>query len=265
MERERGIRKQAVSKDGIAVITVNFADYMKAEPPGHEILRPSGSGDYLFLYFPKPMNFFQGKEWLATKKHACILLGPRDAHRFTGNPDFINTYIHFDASENEVEALGVETNQFFYPSDFERMNRTALDIKSELLTGGELHREMIHAAMLELLVLIRRSFSSMERDPQKEQFENLRYEMLSDCSRDISVPEMAARLCMSRTAFYESYRKYFHSSPKQDLLRVRMEKAAVLLTNQRKTVAAVAEETGFQSMEHFTRYYKKYYGKSPRG
>ncbi len=246
------------------MITVNFVDHMRTEALGHEILRPNGSGDYLFLYFPLPMKFYQGQAWIVTKKNACILLGPHDAHRFCGNPDFVNTYIHFEASENEVEKFQIQTNRFFYPFDFERMNKTALDIKSELLTGGELHRELIHAAMLQLLVWTRRSFSSMERDPQKEQFENLRYEMLSDCSRNFSVPEMAARLCMSRTSFYGNYRKYFHSSPKQDLLRVRMEKAAVLLTNQRKTVAAVAEETGFQSMEHFTRYYKKYYGKSPR-
>jgi len=45
---------------------------------------------------------------------------------------------------------------------------------------------------------------------------------------------------------------------------MRMEKAAVLLTNQRRTVSAVAEEVGFANIEHFTRYYKKYFGKSPR-
>lgn len=246
------------------MITVNFADYMKTEQQGQEILRPNGSGDYLFLCFPASMKFYRDKELTITKKHAAILLGPHDAHRFCGNPDFINTYIHFNATENEVEQLSVKTNQFFYPPDFGRINQFALEIKGELLTGGELSQEMIHASMLQLLVLIRRGFSSAERDPLKEQFEALRYEMLSDCSRVVSIEELCAEMCMSRTAFYEYYKKYFHSSPKQDLLKIRMEKAAVLLTNQRKTVAAIAEETGFNSAEHFTRYYKKYYGQPPR-
>ncbi len=246
------------------MITVNFADHMKKEPEGAEILRPNGSGDHLFLYFPAPMKYWRGEEKILTKRHACILLGPRDAHRFCGAPDFINTYIHFTASEQEVERLSVETNRFFYPACFEQLNQLALEIKGELLTGGELHREMIHAAMLRLLVLLRRSAASAGSDPLKEQLEALRYEMLADCSQAPSVSELCARMCMSRTAFYEAYRQYFHSSPKQDLLRVRMEKAAVLLTNQRKTVAAVAEEVGFHSAEHFTRSYKKYYGQPPR-
>lgn len=246
------------------MITVNFADYMKKEAEGAEILRPGGSGDYLFLYFPAPMKYWRGEEEILTKRHACILLGPRDAHRFCGAPDFINTYVHFTVSAQEVNELCVETNRFFYPACFEQLNQLALEIKEELLTGGELHREMIHAAMLRLLILLRRSAASPKNDPLKEQLEALRYEILADCSLTPSVSELCAKMCMSRTAFYEAYRHYFHSSPKQDLLRVRMEKAAVLLTNQWKTVAAVAEEVGFHSVEHFTRSYKKYYGQPPR-
>ncbi len=247
------------------MISVHFADYMRKEPPGAEILRPNGSGDYLFLYFPVSMNFRHREKDVLTKRHACILLGPQDAHRFCGNPDFINTYIHFTLSESEAARLCPDTNRLIYPACFEQLNQIALHVKEELLTGGELHREMIHGAMLRLLVLLRRSAASAKEDPLKEQLEALRYEMLADCSRAPSVSELCARMCMSRTAFYEAYRNCFHSSPKQDLLRVRMEKAAVLLTNQWKTVAAVAEEVGFHSAEHFTRSYKKYYGQPPRG
>ncbi len=247
------------------MITVSFADHMRKEPKGAEILRPGGSGDHLFLYFPAPMKYWRGEEEILTKRHACILLGPRDAHRFRGNPEFINTYIHFNASAEEVRSLCVETNRFFYPACFEQLNQLALEIKGELLTGGELHREMIHTAMLRLLILLQRSAAAANRDPLKEQLEALRYEMLANCSQTPSVSELCARMCMSRTAFYEAYKNCFQSSPRQDLLRVRMEKAAVLLTNQWKTVAAVAEEVGFHSVEHFTRSYKKYYGRPPRG
>lgn len=239
------------------MISVNFADYMRREVPEHEILRPHGSGDYLFLYFPVPMKFYRDREWILTKKHACILFAPEDAHNFYGSPDFINTFIHFNISKNEIENFHITTNEFFYPSGFERMNQIALDIKNELLMGGELHREMINAKMLELLVLIKRGFSSAKFDTLKEQFEKFRYEMLSNCSEDISITEIASGMGMSRTMFYKYYKQYFNSSPKQDILKMRMEKAAVLLTNQRRKVSAVAEEVGFANIEHFTRYYNE--------
>lgn len=246
------------------MINVNFVDYMRREVPEHEILRPHGSGDYLFLYFPASMRFYSGKECIITEKHACILLAPNAPHSFCGNPDFINTFIHFNVSENEIERFDITTNIFFYPSGFEKMNRIAFDIKSELLTGGEMYREMINSMMLELLILIKRGFSSARPDALKEQFEKFRYEMLSDCSKDITISEISSDMGMSRTMFYKYYKNYFNSSPKQDILKMRMEKAAILLTNQRKTVSAVAEEVGFANTEHFTRYYKKYFGKTPR-
>lgn len=252
------------------MITVNFVDYMRKETAGYEILRPAGSGDYLFLCFPLPMRFSHmvpapGQEILLTQKHACILLAPGDAHWFCGNPEFLNSFIHFNDPQDQVGRFGVPTGRLFYPTGFERLNSAALTIKEELLTGGTLHQEMVHAAMLRLLVWICRDFAQGACDPLKEQFEALRYEMLSDCAREVSVQELAAKMCMSRTSFYKYYSRYFGSSPKQDLLRLRMEKAAVLLTNQQKTVAAVAAETGFKSVEHFARYYKSFYRKPPRG
>lgn len=246
------------------MINVNFVDYMRRETPEHEVLRPHGSGDYLFLYFPVPMKFYRDGEWIVTKKHACILFAPDDAHNFYGSPDFINTFIHFNISESEIGKFHITTNKFFYPSGFEKMNKIALDIKNELLIGGELYKEMIDARMLELLVLIKRGFSSVKYDTLKEKFEKIRYEMLSDCSKNISISEIAYDMGMSRTMFYKYYKQYFNSSPKQDILKMRMEKASVLLTNQRRTVSAVAEEVGFANTEHFTRYYKKYFGKPPR-
>ena len=88
--------------------------------------------------------------------------------------------------------------------------------------------------------------------------------MLSECEKDISAENLAKQLCMSRTQFYECYKRFFGISPKKDLLRARMEKASALLTDANKSVTEVATDTGFKNTEHFIRYYKQYYGHSPR-
>lgn len=246
------------------MIQIGYIDYMRKEPPGSKIFRPNGSGDYLFLYFPLPMHYYAGDDYTLTKKNACVFLAPHDAHRFSGAPEFLNTFVHFSYSEQDEGKFPIPTNRIFYPSDFERMNDIVMKIRDEQLIGGELYEEMSHALMMELLILARRSFSNQHADPLKSQFENLRYELLSDCSRELSAAELASRVCMSRTQFYEYYKRFFSSSPKQDLLKARMEKAAVLLTNRLKTVSDVAEEVGFENIEHFTRYYSKYFGHPPR-
>ncbi|MBP3360870.1 MAG: helix-turn-helix transcriptional regulator [Clostridia bacterium] len=246
------------------MITVNLADCLKREKKGTEIYRPNGSGDYLFIYFPKPMKYDGGGGDIITEENACVLLGPNDMHRFSGMPEFINSFIHFTGNNGEIEEFGLNTGQLFYPNCFERMNEITNLVKSEILTGGEKHTEMTHFLMCELLILIKRSISDKRKDAQLELFESLRFRMLSNCSNTNSAAELAAKVCMSKTQFYKYYRKYFGESPKQELLKARMEKASVLLTDSNKTVAAVAAEVGFENTEHFTRYYKKYFGKAPR-
>lgn len=246
------------------MITVNLADCLKREKRGAEIYRPNGSGDYLFLYFPKPMKYDGGGGDVITEDNACVLLAPGDMHRFSGMPEFINSFIHFTGDEGEIEKFGINTGQLFYPNCFERMNEITNLVKSEFLTGGEMKAEMTHLLICELLIMIKRSFSQKRKDPQLELFESLRFKMLSDCSNTNSAAELAAKVCMSKTQFYKYYRKYFGESPKQELLKARMEKASVLLTDSNRTVAVVAAEVGFENTEHFTRYYKKYFGKSPR-
>lgn len=247
------------------MIKVTAVDYMRYERKGFKIVRPNGSGNYLFLYFPKPMNLYDGENTVVTPKNACILFSPEREHHFHGEPVFVNTYIHFRINQPQTENLDNIVNKLFYPSDFERMNKIAFDVKNEFLSGMEYSGDMIDALMHELIVLIGRNLSPKnQNDPLHEQFKNIRHKLLSSYTEDISVSQLAAELCMSRASFYAHYKSYFNSSPKQDVLSMRMQMATVLLTNQNSTVTEIAEATGFKNVEHFTRYYKKYFGRPPR-
>ena len=246
------------------MITVNLVDYMKCESQTSEIVRPQGSGDYLFLYFPVPMKWYTNDGFITTQKNACVLLHPTNPHRFCGAPDFQNTFIHFLCSENEAERFDIPFGKILYPHCFETLNRLSDKVKNEFVRHGAFYEDMIHSYVLSLLALLGRSIAGGGSDTVREQFEQLRHDLLSDCSKDISVSELSSKMCMSRSSFYEHYRKYFNSSPKHDLLKARMETAAVMLADRSRTVSETALELGFENAEHFTRYYKKYFGRSPR-
>jgi AraC-like DNA-binding protein len=77
------------------------------------------------------------------------------------------------------------------------------------------------------------------------------------------IAEMAAMAKLSEPRFTVLYREFFKVSPKQDLIQIRLEKAKYLLMNNAVTVQEVANMTGYDSVYHFIRQFKKVVGCSP--
>ena len=246
------------------MLKAEYADYMRCEEKDAEIVRPGGSGDYLFLYFPQCMEHISGGKSFISEKNACVLYAPDEAHQFRGAPDFINSYVHFTVTGGELSGFDIPMGTIFYPDCYEELNEITRTLKNEMIFRGEHYEEMIDLLLRKMLILIDRSISGDGRDSQRKAFDRLRFEILSNISDNVSIDSLAKRMCMSRSRFFGLYSEYYGISPKKDILRARMEKASVLLTNNAKTVMAVANEVGFASVEHFTRYYKEYFGKSPR-
>lgn len=242
------------------MVTVRFADYMRHESSEAHIDRPHGSGDYLFIYFPYPMDITVLGKHLVTENNACVLLAPYDAHSFSGSPNFLNSFVHFKP-DFPVEA---KTGEVFYPENYELINETIKRIVNESLVPDEKSDEMTEALIRELLVLCIRGQKKEKGDPLYEKFCAIKMKMLRDPEKNYSSEELASWAYMSRTQFFEHYRRFFGSSPKKDMQKMKMEKAETLLSDRSKTVLDVALSVGFSGVEHFTRCYKAYFGHSPR-
>lgn len=244
------------------MIKVKFADYMRREEKGFSIERLFGSGDYLFLYFPYPMNWKGPDGAFETKKNASVLLSPEDPGAFSGAPDFVNSYIHFMPEGENI--LLPPTGRIFYPENYREINALVRRIRDERFCELNYSEYMTDALMRELLASLCREAEGKEKDPLRSDFEKIRAEYLSGLCADATVDELAKKMCMSRSQFFSCYKQFFNSSPKKDLLKMRMERAEMLLSDRSKSVAEVAKLSGFLSPEHFTRYYKSYWGHPPR-
>ena len=93
---------------------------------------------------------------------------------------------------------------------------------------------------------------------------DIRSDILQNYHKNYDISSLAASVCMSRSRFYDYYKEFFNSSPKQDILNMRMQAAQILLSDKSKTTTQIAQEVGFENVEHFTRYYKKHFGTTPR-
>ena len=80
---------------------------------------------------------------------------------------------------------------------------------------------------------------------------------------DLTV-DIASRMCMSRTTFYNKWKLLTGEAPKYLISRIRMEKARELLESGKFSVTMVAEMVGMRNLKNFRGRYKEYFGKTPK-
>ena len=81
---------------------------------------------------------------------------------------------------------------------------------------------------------------------------------------DLTVDDIASRMCMSRTTFYNKWKLLTGEAPKYLISRIRMEKARELLESGKFSVTMVAEMVGIRNLKNFRGRYKEYFGKTPK-
>ncbi|OUS24567.1 hypothetical protein A9Q98_13500 [Thalassotalea sp. 42_200_T64] len=69
----------------------------------------------------------------------------------------------------------------------------------------------------------------------------------------------AAYSYLSISALERRFKKHLGKTPRQYTIGVRLEHAKQLLLETNKSLAVIAQETGFCDQSHFTRAYKKLY------
>jgi AraC-like DNA-binding protein len=78
-----------------------------------------------------------------------------------------------------------------------------------------------------------------------------------------SMEDLAARAGMSRSHFSRQFRRYIGESPQPYVQRLRMRRAARLLTELSMSVEATARAIGIDDPNYFIRVFKRHHGQSP--
>lgn len=79
----------------------------------------------------------------------------------------------------------------------------------------------------------------------------------------LSTDDLAKQANLSVSQFERVFRKTFGASPRQYLIRVRIEHACRQLAESAKSIADVAQATGFYDHAHFARAFRAQMGQSP--
>jgi len=79
----------------------------------------------------------------------------------------------------------------------------------------------------------------------------------------VSMREMASLAGLSSTQFNRAFREILRMSPTRFLHSLRVERARQLLASTRRSIGAIAQETGYHDQSHFTRHFRKLAGMTP--
>lgn len=233
-----------------------------------KILKPYGSGDFLFVCFLTHTHVTIGDRIETARPGACILYTPGTPQHFDAVRDFRFSFVQYDAPADEANAFGLPENSLFYPKDPENVLGLLKEIHIEYFTQDLYCSDIMHALLLQLFACLARDRDSeaLEKDCERKLYRlfcEARYTILSNCEKEWNSANMSEMVSLARSQFYKYYSDFFGTSPIADLNIARIEKARHLLADRNLQVAEVAERCGYSGVQQFSRAFKERTGMSP--
>lgn len=247
---------------------MHYCAYMAYNPDRDVIYRPAGRMDYLFLLILSPMEFhFDGRTELA-KPGACLLYTPGTPQHYQAIGEFANSYLHFYCDNPEIlSRYCLPENKLFYPNDTARINRSIHQLHQEYLAKPPYYEENMDLLLHQFFLMIARSRETLPgaefNSSLYHRFCSLRLNMLAHCEQEWPLERLCNEIGFGKSQFCSLYKKFFHITPRADLIHARIERAKYLLTSQTIQVQQAASQSGFRNLYHFSRYFKETCGCSP--
>lgn len=125
--------------------------------------------------------------------------------------------------------------------------------------------EEINAAATILQTIVAYVMTNRWITPEKTEFiEQLDRYIKDHLDKGISMDEICAAFCISRTQLYKLSIDYLGCALSEYIRRQRIYHAQEMLRESEKTVTEIAGDVGFSDYNHFSRLFKKYNGFSAR-
>jgi AraC family transcriptional regulator len=143
-------------------------------------------------------------------------------------------------------------------------------LKAEVLGGGLAGNLYVESLRNLLAVHLLRNHTRSIIQPKSEvaSLEGLKLKQLKDyiedhLAEDLAIADLAALIPMSQFHFARAFKAATGEPPHRYIMRQRIERAKMLLSVTRLSVAEVSYQTGFSNQSHFTAQFRKAIGMTP--
>lgn len=191
------------------------------------------------------------KTYISTPGHA-VLLPEKGTYSLLGNKDGLFPLINFHAQNlqcHEITVIPLATPEACL-YDFEALRNLYLHERNPLKQ---------YSVFYDLLSKISSSYS-----PKNSKMDFIaRFIEENIQQHNLSNDTLAKQLGISEVYFRKLFVSYYHCTPKQFILDLRIRKAQQMLVDTPYAVSAIGEACGFSSVYHFCRIFKQRTGFTP--
>ncbi len=227
-------------------------------PAGFRIDRPRGSGDWLLLDLLTSARVLDCAGERIVPGGSLVLFAPGFPQRYGSiGGEFANHWLHLDQAGPLVAALGLPVNTVWQPVSAQPLAPLFQALDREQRVIGHVS-SMVQASMAcHLLALVARS-----RVPVDDPLVEVRNRIRRQLDRAWTVADMARLAGLSPSRLSSRWRVRFGTSPLDDLIAARIERAGWLLAEGR-SVAAAGAAVGFADPRYFSRMFRRRTGRRP--
>lgn len=233
------------------------------------IRRPRGTGDYLFMLFHDEVSASCSPEPGEVHPPETLMIWPPGAGQFYGSETraYSHTWIHCSGTRVRawLRETGLPTLKPLAVRDPRVFADCLLALHEELTAHAE-PDAVIAANLFEngLRRLARGLRLGEAPAPLPEGLLAARRLIGMSSAGPVTLPMLARTAGMSVSSFCERFKKAFGRPPVQCLIEHRLDHAAHLLDDTTLGVTEIARRAGYADPFHFSKAFKKRFGKSPR-
>ena len=241
--------------------------------PGH--CYGPGERDKFLIHFVisgQGTFYAHGKEY---KLHAgqAFIFFPDVTVKYVADADDPWTYtwvgFHGVMAETYLQRAGIliDTDVIDLPEDSIIPDIIQKMLNSNALTyANELLRQSYLLELLATIISYRKEYygsDSIYTYPCAVYTEQAIHYITKEYMHDISVSKIADKIGITRSYLSKCFNATLKMSPKQFIIKFRMEKACKLLKNSNLNITEIAEEVGYSNSLTFSKAFKTYFGVSP--
>lgn len=234
-----------------------------------KIERPHGSGDYTLLIVRSPAYMIINNVMHRTRENSVVVLRKNTPIIYGANGvEFVNDWIHFDASEEDLaffSKIGIVFDRVIEFQDVYEISRFVKQICTERWSGNQNATESINH-LIYLLFLKISDFSATQPTAFTtlvERLRNLRNNIFSNPQAMWSIERISNSMAVSPSYLQHKYKQLFGNGIKTDITLSRIEYSRYLLKNTKYAVSQISQMSGYENVEHFTRIFKRETGQTP--
>ena len=224
---------------------------------------------YNFFHFPTPIDIVVNGEKIRTRPNACVFYAPNQPRGFYFTEDTTMNWIHARVEIADLlEKYDIPLNCILYPGNAGYISDIFRKMRLEILSDNSHREDMLDNYAREFLINLSRSIHGnavpeLSSTEQKKLY-RLRGEVLSNVERKWTVAYMAKLVSLSPSRFHAVYKTMFGTSPIQDVINAKVDRAkTLLLLDENLTLPEVAERLGYMNQQHFICQFKSVMGITP--